>query len=98
MKKTLIQICIIVSIFFSAISSYSQVLYLKDGAVFYLNSGANVSINGGVEIASNATLSHNNSQSSNLWVSGIFRNLGNYNQNGFGVLRFFARTGQHDLF
>jgi len=90
MKKTLIQICIIVSIFFSAISSYSQVLYLKDGAVFYLNSGANVSINGGVEIASNATLSHNNSQSSNLWVSGIFRNLGNYNQNGFGVLRFFG--------
>jgi hypothetical protein len=55
-----------------------------------VNSGANVSVNGGVEISSNATLSHNNSQTSNLWISGIFRNLGNYNQNGFGVLRFFG--------
>jgi len=82
--------CIIAFTFFSSISTHSQILYLKDGAVFYVNSGANVSVNGGVEIASNATLSHSNSQASNLWISGIFRNLGNYNQNGFGVLRFFG--------
>ncbi|MEJ5245699.1 MAG: hypothetical protein WHV28_08335 [Bacteroidota bacterium] len=88
--KRLIQVCIIAFLFLSSISSHSQVLYLKDGALFYVNSGANVSVNGGVEISPNATLSHNNSQSSNLWVSGIFRNLGNYNQNGFGVLRFFG--------
>lgn len=69
--------------------AHSQ-LHINNGAVLYLNGGAVVSSRGGISIASGGTLSHNNSQTSNLWVSRKFNNLGSYEQNGFGILRFYG--------
>lgn len=69
--------------------AYSQ-LYINNGAVLYLNGGSVVSSRGGISIATGGTISHSNSQTSNLWVSRKFDNLGNYQQNGFGILRFYG--------
>ncbi|MBX3042081.1 MAG: hypothetical protein KIT33_11150 [Candidatus Kapabacteria bacterium] len=88
MKNKIYNIIIVLLLFSSG--TLSGQIMTVNGASIHLKEGSLLAVRGGIHLKTGSVLSHDNSGVSNFYISGNFRYEGSYQQNTFGILRFFG--------